>query len=161
MKMKKPIWILCALVVFATIFKACALESMADENGTRVLVYFPKPEKILIYKDGNIQTITKDSKLFSDIVIKMNSRVKNLGTAALAFDKESMENTKQNEVVVEFIYSKKQKLKGAGPGKEYSSLIFPLTGKNYDMCFLETNKNDYSGPVGPLINIGDVLELLK
>ena len=159
--MKKIIWILCFLVVFVIIFKACTMENMTDENGTRILVYFHNPEKILVYKDGNIQTITKDSKLFSDIVIKMNSRVRNLTTAALAFDKESMENTKQNEVVVEFIYSKKQKLKVAGPGREYSSLIFPLTGKNYDMCFLEANKNNYSGPVGPLINVSDVLELLK
>jgi hypothetical protein len=163
MKMKKFILILCVLVAIIIIFKACTLKSMKDENGTRVLIYFPKPEKILIYKDGNVQTVAKDSKLFSDIVIKMNSRVYGGlgGSAGLAFNKESMENMKKNEIVVEFIYSKKQKLKGAGPSREYSSLIFPLTGKYYDLCFLEGDNNDYSGPVGRLMNIGDVLELVK
>jgi hypothetical protein len=169
LKVKKIIWglcILCAMVVVIITFRTCTLKSVVDENGKKVLLYFPKPEKILVYKDSTTQTITKDSNLFSDILIKMNSRVKEPSTAALALNKTSVDNNsmeiiKKNEIVVEFVYSRKQKLKGVDSSREYSSLIFPLTGDYYDMCFLEENKNNYSGPVGQLINIGDVLELVK
>lgn len=161
-KMKKKLFFVAALVVIAIILGAWARESMRSnaENPTS-RDYFPKPEKIIIYKDGNIQTLTKDDKLFPDIFSKMNSRVTSISEAALAFDKESMEKTKKNEVVVEFVYSKKQKPIETWYKKEYTGLIFPLTGQNSDMCFLEANINNYGGPIGPLSSPNTVLELLK
>ena len=64
------------------------------------------------YKNNATQTINKDNKLFSDILKQMNKRVKGEpSTAKLAFDKDSMNTTKQTEIVVEFLYSKSQKSK--------------------------------------------------
>jgi hypothetical protein len=151
-----------ALVLSAIILGGWAKESMRKnaENPTS-RDYFSKPEKILIYKDGNIQTLTKNDKLFSELFSRMNSRVSSISEAALAFDKESMEKTKKNEILIEFLYSKKQKPIETWYKKEYTSLIFPLTGQNNDKCFLEVNTNNYGGPIGPLSSPNIVLELLK
>ncbi|MCM0648865.1 hypothetical protein NBE98_10805 [Clostridium swellfunianum] len=161
--MKKFIWVLCGIVVLALIFKGFTKERLTDENGASIKVYFPTPDKIIIYKAGNTETVTKDSKLFSSLVVKMNSRVSGslAGTAGLAIDKAGIESIKKTETVVEFVYAKKQKTSFGSDKKEYSGLIFPMTGKYNDLCFFDTNTNHYSGPIGPMGNNNEVLELLK
>lgn len=161
--MKKFIWVLCGIVVLFLIFKGVTKERLTDENGVSIKVYFPRPEKIIVYKAGNTEAVAKDSKLFSSLVVKMNSRVSGslAGTAGLSIDKAGMESIKKTETVVEFVYAKKQKTSFGPDKKEYSGLIFPLTGKYNDICFFDNNANNYSGPVGTLGNNNEVLELLK
>jgi hypothetical protein len=116
--MKKTICILFAMIIFTLIFIIGAKQCFAE------------PDKIIIYKSGNTQTISKDDMLFSDIVSQMNYRVeKDTDILKLGIDEIDMITIKQNEVVVEFVYLKKQKSKVGRVKKRHSNLIFPLTGE--------------------------------
>jgi hypothetical protein len=148
--MKKTICILLSMIIFTLIFISCA------EQG------FAEPDKIIIYKSGSTQTVSKDDKLFSDIVSQMNYRVeKDTDILKLGIDEIDMITIKQNEVVVEFVYLKKQKSKVGRVKKRHSNLIFPLTGETKELCFFEENSNNYSGPLGSLKNSDILLDLLK
>lgn len=162
---KNVVFISIALVVAAIIFGAWARGSMrrAAEN-PQSKNFFPKPDKILVYKDGKTQTLTEEDKLFLDIFINMNGRVTNpgkLGVAGLALATEDMTALKKNQVVVEFVYYKAQKITVYSQKAEVYGLIFPLTGKYFDMCFLDRHLNNYGGPIASLDNTGEVLGLLK
>lgn len=139
------------------------VDSTKPEEKTEVKIYFPKPDKIAIYKDGKMHNLTEEDKIFSDIFITMNGRVKHperLGQYSLAFGIDDMNNLKKNETVVEFIYSKAADITVHAQKTEFYSLIFPLTGKRFDMCFFDRHLNHYGGPIGSLDNVGDVLSLL-
>jgi hypothetical protein len=53
-----------------------------------------------------------------------------------------------------------KKIKVYSQNIEAYGLIFPLTGEHFDLCFIDRNLNHYSGPIGSLDNVGDVLQLL-
>lgn len=164
--MKKILSVLIFYIIFISIFTACTKQSktiIPSNNETSInKVYFSEPDKILVYKKGTTQTINKEDKLFSNIINQINDRVdSNVDVCKLEFDENNMKVTKQKEVVVEFVYSKKQKSKFRTFEKEYYSLIFPLTGDNKDLCFFNNNKNDYSGPIGKLKTSDGLLDLLK
>lgn len=155
--MKRFLMTSAFLIVFLYILTACAKLSETTNNK----FYFKEPNKIVIYLDGNTQTLTNEDKLFSDIVKQMNLRVQStLSIAKLAFRNSDMDTIKKKEVVVEFVYSKNQKSKFGFVKKEYTSLIFPLTGQNKEFCFFKHN-DDYSGPVSPLRNSEIILQLIN
>jgi hypothetical protein len=148
--MKKTICILFAMIIFTLIFITGAKQGFAE------------PDKIIIYKSGSTQTISKEDKLFSDIVSHVDSRVeKDTGILKLSIDENDMITIKQNQVVVEFVYFKKQKSKVGRVKKRHSNLVFPLTGETKELCFFEENLNNYSGPLGPLKKSEILLDLLN
>lgn len=164
--MKRTIRTIFVFIIFAAISTACAKQNVpgasVTTNTPSSKVYFKEPDKIVIHKNGNTQTIALDNKLFSGIVSKMNDRAdKYIDVFRLGFDENNMKTTKQNEIVVEFIYSKSQKSKFGTIEKQYNNLIFPLTGENLEFCFFDNGKGDYSGPIGSLNNSESLLDMLK
>jgi hypothetical protein len=161
----KKVFISFALVAVAIICGAWTRANLREAAENPVSKnYFQRPDKMMIYKDGKTQILTENDKLFSDIFTNMNGRVTNpgnLGMVELAFPIQEMEAMKKSQIVVEFIYTKTQKITVYSEKREVYGLIFPLTGKHFDLCFLERNLNHYGGPVGSLDNVGDVLQLLK
>ncbi|ERI94203.1 hypothetical protein HMPREF1982_01215 [Clostridiales bacterium oral taxon 876 str. F0540] len=179
---------LCLMAFFVIFSYGCSQKKEAKETGNQPVIldstkakekveskpienpqplaknYFTKPDKIVVYKNGETQNLTESDKLFSDIFINMNGRVKNsdeMGEYALAFGIEDMKNLKKDQTVVEFVYSKAANITVYNQKIEVYGLIFPLTGKYIDMGFLDCHRNHYSGPIGSLDNVGDVLDLLK
>jgi hypothetical protein len=123
--------------------------------------HFVEPDTIIVYKDGMTKTFYRDDKLYTEIVKHIDNRINSdLHVVKLGFHKDDMDILKQHEVLIEFIYSEKQKSKYWG-SVGYTHLLFPLTGEYNDLYFMETNNgNNYSGPIGILKSSEDVLDLL-
>jgi len=137
----------------------CILTACVKQNDSSK-VNFIEPDLIIIYKYNNTQTIEKDNKLYQVIVSEMNKRVgKNVHALNLTLDENEMRKTKQNDIVIEFLYYSTQKSVLDLFEREYSGLIFPLKGENRQLCFFEQSKNYYSYPIGPLNNSNTLLEL--
>ncbi len=153
-KVKKLIRLLFMLTILMSILTACAKQNQSSK------VDFMEPDIIMIYKYNSTQTIEKDNKLYPVIVSEMKKRFsKNVHILRLTLDENEMKNTKQSDIVIEFLYYTDQKSMFDSLEKEYSSLIFPLKGENKQLCFFEESKNYYDNPIGSLKNSNALLEL--
>lgn len=180
MKIRRFIGIILGLVVLISTFSSCSnnkqvieykrilqitdetVSTQEDTVRKRVIDNFIIPDKIILYKNGTISTIGKNDKIFSDIVKYTNERIgETVDMAKLAFGKRDMDSMKEKETAIEFIYSKKQRVKINTVEKEYISLIFPLSGQYSELCFFNVNTNTYNGPVGALKQSSALLELIK
>jgi len=164
--MKKGTLALLVCIILISIFSACTRENQSsvqvNMDSEIKKVYFTEPDEILIYKNDNKQVISKDNKLFSEIIKQMNDRVDNrISTYRLGFDENRMSTTKEIELVIEFVYSKDQKSKFEDVERQYNKLIFPLTGEYKEFCFFDNGKKDYSGPLGKLKHSAGLLNLLN
>lgn len=155
-KVKKLIRLLFMLTILMSILTACAEQNQSSK------VDFMEPDIIMIYKYNSTQTIEKDNKLYPVIVSEMKKRFsKNVHVLRLTLDEKEMKNTKQSDMVIEFLYYTDQKSMFNSLEKEYSSLIFPLKGENKQLCFFEESKNYYDNPIGTLNNSNALLELFE
>lgn len=87
--------------------------------------------KIIIYRYGEAEEITKDNKNFSKIVKLADDRIDpdKISTALDIIDDSHVDKFKQAELSVEFIYDKKQEMNLKGDGFQpfkYYKLFFPL-----------------------------------
>lgn len=145
--MKKLVRLLFVLTILISILTACVKQNQSSK------VDFMEPDIIMIYKYNSTQTIEKDNKLYPVIISEMKKRFsKNVHVLRLTLDEDEMKNTKQSDMVIEFLYYTDQKSVFDSFEKEYSSLLFPLKGENKQLCFFEESKNYYDNPIGPLNN---------
>lgn len=115
------------------------------------LSYFSTPDKIIVYQNGAKTIIENSHSLYSKILELNHSRFKE----ALDIHETEMRRNEEYDIkygglALEYVYSTIQKTNLGGHEKEYSRLLFPLTGFNWDVVFLGDNREYYSGPLGAL-----------
>lgn len=148
--MKKKLIILFCLLIFFSAY-------LYTRNKCFIV-----PNEIILYKNGDAQTINKDNKVFSEIVKEMNNRAHHhFNVAKLAFNRNDMVELKKREIIIEFKYSKKHISYIRLYGEEYSSLIFPLTGLYKELVFFDNSNENLNGPLGPLDSPDILLNLLN
>lgn len=126
--------------------------------------YFIEPNEIIIYKNGDKQIFTKENPLFDDIVKLMNDREnKYIGLIRTAFTDDENETIKTDELVIEFVYLETNKLilEMDSTEREYTSLIFPLTGEYMQLCIVYNDSNNLHGTIGRFKNCNSLYDLVN
>lgn len=140
-------------------------------------IYFEFPDKIIVYNKGKQTTLEKDTESYNNIIYLTDKRlgkVKDFWVAECIVDEGMITETKNNEVALEFIYSKEVKTIFENKSypikfeKIYTRIFFPLTCEYSDNCIEETDwmifgddKEYYAGPVGPLPVPDDIVTLIN
>lgn len=124
------------------------------------------PDKIIIYNNGTKTELTKDNSSFNKIVSYMNARIRSDShVAKLGIPENWEEDIKNDELGVEFIYSKEQSFSDS-VFKQYTRLFFPVKSNiaynNYENLMFFSDEGQYgNGPIGVLPCSSELTNLLK
>lgn len=123
--MKLKILFLCVTFIICFSFIGCGVSKNL----------LSKPDKILIYNEGNIKELDNTSPQFSKIVELTNTRFNNkISTALDIINDKEMEYIHEDGLGIEFFYNKEQSLSVKGDGFipfKYNRLYFQLTSNKY------------------------------
>jgi hypothetical protein len=139
--MKKIIYSLSAIILIFY-FSSCKSKAGIDINN-----YMKAPDKIIIYKSGKQNEITKIDKLYSEIFSENFDRVSKIDVIELGVDEEYVNNLKVNETVIEYVFADSMQTVLQNPlnkSIKYNRILFPITGKhNNTMFYGDNNKYLY------------------
>lgn len=158
------------ILILAFVFTSLALYIKRDsqqivllENNRVIKI----PEKIIVYKAGKKVVFTKNIDVFDKLYNTLNKRLGSiLVTVQLAVNPELEEEIKNNQMVIEFIYTRQQKSIFQSERlftieKSYKRLMFPITGDYKSVVFFGDDKLYHSGPLGELFKPMEVKNLLR
>ena len=125
------------------------------------------PDKIIYYHKGISTIVSKNSEKYKNIVKMSKARCDgNIDIYLSAINESDIADQKQNNDVVEFVYSNKVEAYWTRVGSDndfhyhfvYTSLLFPLSGNRNKWMFFLPIQN---GPLGPLKSPDDLLKYLN
>lgn len=127
------------------------------------LKYFSCPGNIVIYKNGSPHRLDASNPRYPKILQLIHNRMNEpFYVVKLAVSDGLIDQIKQQEIVVEFIYSKLQSVTylvhKTSKTFHYTRLLFPLTGTYHQLIFFGDDTGYFSGPLGQLsapVNIND------
>lgn len=98
------------------------------------------PNKIFVYYDGSPIEISKDDKIFKEIIELTNKRIDKdkISTAQDVVSENYVDSLKKEKLSLEFLYEEEQQMNLTGDGfmpMKYTKLFFPLVineNSNYD-----------------------------
>lgn len=126
---------LIALVLFFISFMGCIQTDKINgkQIGKGLKSVLPKPDKILIYSNGNTKELDKDSSEYKKVVQLTEKRFHDkLSTAKDIIEDSTMNDIRKDGLGIEFLYDNEQELSIKGNGFQpfkYYKLYFQLTSK--------------------------------
>lgn len=146
--------------------QVASVTQLSNENtNSKTYKYFAIPDKIIFNNHGKEKVIENGSDLFNKILDLTDKRFSNnISFYKLVTEIEALNNMKQNELVLEFIYSdiKETEYEGySNISRKYKRLIMPLTGKVSNYLYFDDGKKYCYGPIGTLSPSNDLVNILK
>lgn len=135
--MKKISTVLLLMLIFpiASLFQGCNVSN--DE-------IIKLPNKIFVYYDGSPIEISKEDKIFKEIVQLTNKRIDKdkISTVQDVVSENYVDSLKKEKLSLEFLYEEEQEMNLTGDGLipiKYTKLFFPLVisdNSNYNSSSL-------------------------
>lgn len=121
MKSYMKISILLIMIIFMPLFNGCGFKNAVNA-----------PDKIIIYKNGIGKEIPKNNKNFNTIVKLTNDRINSnkLGEMKDEVSDWDIYRSKDDDLSIEFIYAKEQKMDTKRAYLIYYKIFFPLKTKD-------------------------------
>ncbi|MDZ4992090.1 hypothetical protein GNF80_03770 [Clostridium perfringens] len=115
--------LLIFILLISTLFLGC------DSSPKDELIKLPN--KIFVYYDGSPIEISKDNKIFKEIVELTNKRIDKdkISTAQDVVSENYVDSLKKEKLSLEFLYEEEQEMNLTGDGfmpMKYTKLFFPL-----------------------------------
>lgn len=151
----KVLGIILILVMISVGFRFVLTNNKVfGKKGGGEQLHFELPDTIILIEHGNRKVITKEDKLYEDIVNLSDARFKSsMEYYNLSISSSDIYKIEKDEMVIEFIYQSQnsQKTKYIDFNnntqiREYKRLVMPLSGEYKRMVFFDNKDGNYSSP---------------
>ena len=139
--------VLCLLMIITLLLVACS-EKEGFIRNKNLENWFGSPEKIVIYYEGEKETLSKNDEAFTQIISLLNEKISSHedpstegpGTVDYAYDTYEAEKIRQDGIALNLMYSKIMKANiVCGTDlieRKYNRLFIPLTGNDSNLLFI-------------------------
>ncbi|MCW3491626.1 hypothetical protein [Dethiobacter alkaliphilus] len=145
--------VLCILLAIMMLLVACSGQENFFKNNRNLESWFGAPEKIVIYYEGEKETLSKNDEAYAQIIRLLNNKIlssqedastEGPSTVDYDYDIYEVEKIRHDGIALDLNYSETMKAKiVCGTDlieRKYNRLFIPLTGHDSNLLFFGNPK---------------------